>query len=119
MTIARWTSSISFPRTFVLQWCPRACSGADKSVDSPWSISGSMRDRSRPICVGEAHIADGFFRALGVMSRRLSLGRVDMKASDCMLVFQKPELGDPGEEHRGPMCEKACGLRHGGTGAIG
>jgi len=34
-----------------------------------------------------------------------------MKASDCMLVFQKPELGDPGEEHRGPMCEKACGLR--------
>ncbi len=50
-------------------------------------VQAALRRRSR--------FADRFFGALGVASRWLSLGRLDMNLSDCMLVFRKPAPGEP------------------------
>lgn len=57
-------------------------------------VQAALRRRSR--------VADGFFGALGVASRALTLGRLDMNLSDCMLVFRKPAPGGPGAQGPGP-----------------
>lgn len=61
---------------------------------------------------GRSRLADRFFGVLGVASRALSLGRLDMNLSDCMLVFRKPAPGDPGM--RGPgLPERTAELNKG------